>query len=104
MEKHQERSADTEKTSQTDRKAGGIFPLRQSIFFVVALVVLIGILLFFGYKDWQRQQAMHQELESHIHGMSKNGKTESSYTTPTFSRLLNGPDASTFLFQKDSTV
>lgn len=48
------------------KEAGLMLTTTQSRLLVIGILILFGTLLFFGYKDWQRQRQMRQEFEEHL--------------------------------------
>jgi hypothetical protein len=49
------------------RKESGLtLTTKQGRRLTIIILIFFGMLLFFGYKDWQRQRQMRQEFEEHL--------------------------------------
>jgi hypothetical protein len=56
--------------SNDDQKEMGLtLTTKQSWLLVIGILILFGALLFFGYKDWQRQYRMRLEFEEHLRNL-----------------------------------
>ncbi|MCI0695735.1 hypothetical protein L0337_27495 [candidate division KSB1 bacterium] len=56
-------------TTESDnaRKESGLtLTTKQGWLLTIIILIFFGTLLFFGYKDWQRQRQMRQEFEEHL--------------------------------------
>ncbi len=62
----QRQSAQAAESDYDQKEIGLTLTTKQSWLLVISILIFFGTLLFFGYKDWQRQRQMRQEFEAHL--------------------------------------
>jgi hypothetical protein len=65
----QNQAARTPASTDNQKDAGLTLTTKQSWLLVTGILIFFGTLLFFGYKDWQRQRQMSREFEQHLRNM-----------------------------------
>lgn len=65
-----------ESNDHRKEEAGLTLTTKQSWLLIIGILLLFGTLLFFGYKDWQRQSQMSREFEEHLRNMPVSKATQ----------------------------
>ena len=69
-------STEAAESNNNQKETGLVLTTRQGWLLVIGILILFATLLFFGYKDWQRQYRMRLEFEEHLPSFPTHGVLE----------------------------
>jgi hypothetical protein len=90
-------AAPTTESDHARKESGLILTTKQGWLLTSIILIFFGTLLFFGYKDWQRQRQMSREFEEHLRAIPTSKvdeeKGERGFSLPQYACGRGSPHA-----------